>query len=355
VPPFDRAAMDGYAVAAADTAGAAAGAPRTLGLVGRVFTGEAPPRRLSPGECFEIATGAPLPPGADAVVMVEETDHGRDDARRVQVFAAVRPGQNVGRRGGDIETGQAVIGRGDVVTPSRIGAIAAAGVTDLEVYGRPSIALLSTGDELVEPGRPLGHGQIHEVNRFTLAAVIARHGGTPVLLPTARDAPEALARALETALVHDVVVCSGGTSVGERDLVLDIVRDRGEIVFHGIAVKPGKPTLFGRIGRTPILGLPGNPTSCLSNAYLLLVPFLRTLARLPEWQPKTVDVPLARRVTSTADRHQFYTVRLVNGRAEPAFKSSGEITSMANADGYIEIAVGIESVEAETTVRVTLF
>jgi len=150
-------------------------------------------------------------------------------------------------------------------------------------------------------------------------------------------------------------VLSGGSSVGERDLILDVLRERGTVLFHGIAVKPGKPTAFGSIGDTPVFGMPGYPTSCLSNGYMLLLPFLRKMARLPPWTPRTVDARLARRVTSASGRHQFYTVRIVNGMAEPAFKASGDITSMANADGYFEIAAGVDSVEAGTRVTVTLF
>jgi molybdopterin biosynthesis enzyme len=152
-----------------------------------------------------------------------------------------------------------------------------------------------------------------------------------------------------------VIVFSGGSSVGERDLILDVLQQRGEVLFHGIAVKPGKPTAFGRIGATPVLGMPGYPTSCLSNAYMLLVPFLRKIARLPDWRPTTVSLPLARRIVSTTGRHQFYTVRAVDGRAEPAFKASGDITSMANADGYIEIPAQTDIVEAGTVVTVKLF
>ena len=148
---------------------------------------------------------------------------------------------------------------------------------------------------------------------------------------------------------------SGGSSVGERDLILDALQQRGEVIFHGIAVKPGKPTVFGRIGRTPVLGMPGYPTSCLSNAYMLLVPLLRRMARLPEYQPHTVRLPLARRIVSTTGRHQFYTVRIADGTAVPAFKASGDITSMSHADGYIEIPAQTDIVEAGEIVDVKLF
>jgi molybdopterin biosynthesis enzyme len=151
------------------------------------------------------------------------------------------------------------------------------------------------------------------------------------------------------------VVFSGGSSVGERDLILDVLRGAGEILFHGIAVKPGKPTVFGRVGDRPVLGMPGYPTSCLSNAYMLLVPMLRRLARLPEYRPHTVRLPLARRIVSTTGRHQFYTVRIQNGTAVPAFKASGDITSMSQADGFIEIPAQTDIVEAGEMVEVKLF
>jgi molybdopterin molybdotransferase len=242
-----------------------------------------------------------------------------------------------------------------VLNPSRIGALAALGTRDVEVFARPTVAILSTGNEIAEPGQPLGPGQIYDINRFTLETIIRQHGGLGVPLPIAADSVEDLSDALDAASGHDVVVFSGGSSVGERDLILDVLKANGEVHFHGIAVKPGKPTVFGAIGGRPVFGMPGYPTSCLSNAYLLLVPFLRTVARLPEWRPVTVEAPLTRRIVSTTGRHQFYTVKLIDGRAEPAFKASGDITSMANADGYIEIPAQTDVVEAGTIVTVKLF
>jgi molybdopterin molybdotransferase len=352
VPPFDRAAMDGYAVVAEDTFGAGTHAPKTLRCVDRVFTGQVPARGISAGECIEIATGAPMPAGADAVVMVEETERAGES---INMLTPVYPRQNVGRRAADIGIGSVVVATGQVLNPSRIGALAALGTRDVEVFARPTVAILSTGNEIAEPGQPLGPGQIYDINRFTLETIIRQHGGLGVPLPIAADSVEDLSDALDAASGHDVVVFSGGSSVGERDLILDVLKANGEVHFHGIAVKPGKPTVFGAIGGRPVFGMPGYPTSCLSNAYLLLVPFLRTVARLPEWRPVTVEAPLTRRIVSTTGRHQFYTVKLIDGRAEPAFKASGDITSMANADGYIEIPAQTDVVEAGTIVTVKLF
>lgn len=353
VPPFARAAMDGYAVRAADTVGASTHDARTLTRVETVFTGQVPTRAIAQGQCTEIATGAPVPEGSDAVVMVEETEHAGEE--KVRVFAPVYPGQNVAKQGADIRHGQRVFEAGTWLNPSRIGALAALGLVEVSVFARPRVAILSTGNEIVEPGQPLAPGQIYDINRFTLSAIIREHGGEPVPMPAAPDTVADLERALEGCLAHDAIVFSGGSSVGERDLILDVVEQMGEVLFHGIAVKPGKPTLFGVIRGTPIFGMPGYPTSCLSNAYMLLVPPLRHMAHLPAATMRTVRVPLGQRVVSTTGRHQFYTVRLADGVALPAFKASGDITSMAQADGYIEIPAQIDVVEKGELVDVTLF
>ena len=354
VPPFDRAAMDGYAVRAADTVGAGPDAPITFHLIETVHTGQMPSHTVTAGGCTQIATGAPVPDGADAVVMVEETER---DGETVRIHASVEPRRNIGRRGADITAGQMLLEAGDVLTPSRVGSIAALGQAEVEVYDRPRVGVLSTGDEIVEPGQPLAPGQIYDVNRFTLASVIQAHGGTATIHPVTGDSLAALGAAVEQIIVGgaDILIFSGGSSVGERDLTLDVMRERGEVTFHGIAVKPGKPTAFGRIGATPVFGMPGYPTSCLSNAYLLLIPFLRRVARLPAHQRRKVTAPAAHRFSSTPNRHQLYTVRLIDGAAVGAFKASGDITSMSHADGYVEIPVGVDAVEAGTPVDVTLF
>jgi molybdenum cofactor synthesis domain-containing protein len=353
VPPFARAAMDGFAVRAEDTFGASRFEPRSLRVLEKVYTGQMPVKRVSEGTCVEIATGAPMPDGADAVVMVEETESASED--EVRIFTPVYPRQNVGRQGADIVRDQVVLRAGDLLNPSRIGALAALGAVDVEVFGRPVVAILSTGNEIVDPGQDLAPGQIYDINKFTLSTIIAEHGGIPRPYQTAQDTVEDLERAIAASLVCDVLVFSGGSSVGERDLILDVIRQRGDILFHGIAVKPGKPTVFGAIKGRPVFGMPGYATSCLSNAYMLLVPALRRMARLPPYRVKTVELPIAQRIVSTTGRHQFYTVRVADGQAIPAFKASGDITSMSLADGYIEIPANTEIVEKGETVTVKLF
>jgi len=352
VPPFDRAAMDGYAVVAGDTFGASRDHAKILRLVHTSYSGDAPARAIATGECVEIATGAPLPEGADAVVMVEETEK---TTEAVRIFTPVYPAQHVGRRAADIAKGQTVVAAGSILNAGRIGALAAVGTTTIDVVVRPQVAIVSTGNEIVEPGQPLGPGQIYNINRFTLASIIEAHGGTVSAVDTVADTLADLVNAIRRNASADLIVFSGGSSVGERDLMLDALQQTGEVIFHGIAVKPGKPTLLGRVGTTPVLGMPGNPTSCLSNAYLLVIPMLRQMAKLPPYEPSTIHVPLARRIVSTTGRHQFFTVRIVDGSAVAAFKGSGDITSMAHADGYIEIPAQTDIVEAGELVEVKLF
>jgi molybdopterin molybdotransferase len=352
VPPFSRAGMDGYAVRAGDTTGATRGTPCALRYIGTVFTGEVPAVAVRERECVEIATGAPMPPGADAVVMVEDTFRDRDI---VSVYAGVTERQNVGRQGADIATGSTVLRTGDLLNASRIGALAALGWHDVEVFAQPRVAILSTGNEIVEPGTPLAPGQIYDINRYTLSALVGDHGGMPAPRRSAGDTLEDLTRAITECLDDDVIVFSGGSSVGERDLILDVLRQNGELLFHGVAVKPGKPTGFGLVGGKPFFALPGYPTSCLSNGYILLVPALRRIARLPPASVRRVQAPLGQRVVSTPGRHQFYSVRLIDGIAMPAFKGSGDITSMSQADGFIEIGADVELVEKDAVVDVTLF
>jgi molybdenum cofactor synthesis domain-containing protein len=351
VPPFERAAMDGYAVRAQETAGASRTSPRTLRHIGKLFTGQVPEQPVGPGECLEIATGAPMPPGADAVVIVEETDI---TDGRVSVFSAVAPQQNVGRQGSDIQAGQMVLDDGEWLTPSRVGALAALGLTEVDVFAQPRVAILSTGNEIVEPGQALAGGEIYDVNKFTVAGVVSEHGGVPVFVRTASDTIDDLSRAVDECLAHDIMVFSGGSSVGERDLILDVIGHRGTVLFHGISVKPGKPTAFGLIDGKPVFGLPGYPTSCLTNAYVLLAPALRKMAHLPLALARQLTLPLGQRVVSAPGRHQFYTVRIENGVAMPAFKASGDITSMSKADGYIEIPLETDVVEKGQMVVVTL-
>lgn len=352
VPLADRAAMDGFAVIARDTAGATKSKPVIVRRIETLHAASVPRKRVTHGRSSEIATGATLPPGATAVVRVEDTER---DANLVRVFAPVRAGENVAARGSDIKRGSIVVRRGQSPTPARIGALAAIGLDRVRVYGTPRVAILTTGDEVIPPGRPIRTGQVYDINSNTIASVVRENGGEPVLLGRVPDRSGALRNALRKALVNDLVVCSGGSSVGERDIVVDVLRSMGHVLFHGIAVRPGKPTALGRVDGKSVLGMPGFPTSCLSNCYVLLAPMLRRMARLPAATPKIVEVALAKRLDRTPGRLEFHTVRVVEGKAVPAFKESSAITSMAHADGYIEIPANVGRLEAGEIVRVTLY
>lgn len=352
VPPFSRAAMDGYAVRAEDTYGAGRLNPVRLRVSEVVFASVLPKTRVRKGLCAEIATGAPLPRGADAVVMVEDTE--REDAH-VLVYQAVHPGENVSPEGEDISRGTTLVAEGEVINPSKVGAIAAAGVRNATVYAKPLVAVVPTGNEIAEPGRRLRPGQIYDINSYTLSSMIAGNGGMARRCSIASDSVRSLERALGENLDCDIVVFSGGSSVGERDVMLDVLEKRGEVLFHGVAVKPGKPTIFGTVEDTLVFGMPGYPTSCLSNAYLFLAPVIRRMAHLPEARDRTVKAMMSKRVVSTTGRAQFLPVKLEGGYAQPVFKESGAITSMAFADGYVMIPSEVDLIEKGEEVTVHLF
>jgi molybdenum cofactor synthesis domain-containing protein len=236
-----------------------------------------------------------------------------------------------------------------------VGALAAIGLARARVYAKPRVSILTTGDEVVPPGHPIRAGQVYDINSNTIASIVRENGGDPILLGRAPDRLEALRDALRKAVVHDLVVLSGGSSVGRKDIIVDVLRSMGDLLFHGIAVKPGKPTALARVRGKAVLGMPGNPTSCLSNGYVILGPMLRHMARQPLSHETIIEMPLAKRLITPTGRVKFHTVRVVDGRAVPAYKESSAITSMAHADGYIEIPADVHRMEKGEIVRVVRF
>ena len=351
VPPFSRSAMDGYAVRAEDTYGASKLGPIRLRRLEVIYAGSVPKRIVGKGQCGEIATGAMLPKGTDAVVMVEDTE---SDGEAVFVYSPVHPGQNVSKKGEDIKPGTKVVSKGDMLNPSKVGALAALGKKGVRVFSKPLVAVIPTGNEIAELGRPLKPGQVYNINSYTLSSVIRANGCDVLTLDIVSDDLTDLVQVVRDNSDCDMLVFSGGSSVGERDIMVDVLEGNGKVVFHGVAIKPGKPTLFGVIGRQLVFGMPGYPTACLSNAYMLLAPVLRKMARLPDKSQESVEAKMAKRVVSTTGRTQFLTVKLENGVAHPAFKESGAITSMAFADGYVVIPADVDLLEKGETVRVYL-
>jgi Molybdopterin biosynthesis enzyme len=349
--------MDGYAVVSTDTVSSTRSAPVRLRLLDRIYTGQPSSLTIEPGTCAEIATGAPLPKGADAVVMVEETAQS-ENGTAIDIFAAAAAGQHVGRQGADIVAGDRVIAAGDILSPARIGAIAAIGRGDVEVFAKPRVAILSTGNEVVEPGSTLAPGQIYDVNRFTLGAVVAAHGGIAEPHRAAQDTVAALVESLDACAAADLIVFSGGSSVGERDLVVDAVAARGQMIFHGIAVRPGKPTALPasapRTAARPFRHARQSDVMPVQRLYSArAVPARAGAAAAAHAESPARSA--GERIASAVNRHQFYTVRVRDGVALPAFKGSGDITSLSQADGYIEIPADQSVVEEGEAVTVTLF
>jgi len=351
-PPFNRAAMDGYAVKARDTFNSGQFNPKVLKLVGEIHAGEVPKEKVATGECIQIATGAMMPRGADAVVMVEDTE---TENGKVKVFKSAYPRANVGRKGEDIKEGDHVLNRGFVLDAGRIGVLASQGIRKVKVYEKPRVAILPTGEEVGEVGRRLRRGQVYDINSHTVASVVKANGGLPVRLGIAGDSIEELESKIAEALQCDLIVISGGSSVGERDLLVDVLQQKGEVLFHGVQVKPGKPTIFALVQGKPLLGMPGYPTSCLINTYLFLLPAIRKMAHLPPRRGETVVTKLSRRVPGSVGRRQFLTVKVEGDMAVPVFKESGAITSIAEADGYIEIPENVDLLEKGEPVTVILF
>jgi molybdopterin molybdotransferase len=368
VPHFVKAAMDGYAVRASDTFGATDSAPSRLEVAGSVWPGQVPESPVVAGVCFEIGTGAPLPEGADAVVMVEYTElsdsSGSSQAPgRVSVRKGVAPRENVVEVGSDVRAGAVVIAAGTLIEPRHLGVLAACGLSGIEIVKRPRVALFSTGPELVPAGGRLAPGSIYDINTYTLRAALQADGCEVVDLGIVPDDQAALDAALSKALEEgDFTLLSGGSSLGGGDLVGDAFTRAGKMLIHGAAVKPGKPVVIG-IAETAagsetvpkiMIGLPGYPMSALSDYYIFVQPFIRR-ALGTQVRPTFVEAVLARKHPSTVGRYEFVPVRLVGDRAVPLTKGSSSISALADADGFVEIDENIEVLSEGEQVRVRLF
>jgi molybdenum cofactor synthesis domain-containing protein len=351
VPPFNRASMDGYAVKFKDTKGASIESPIRLKLIGEQNTGRVYEGIVGNGECLEIATGSPMPDGADAVVMVEYT---KREKNSVLIERQVSKGKNMAQAGEDMIKGTRVIKAGKKVTPGVLGALAALGYVEVEVFSKPKVAIYSSGPEIAPQGMSLKPGQIYDINSFTLASVIEANGGLPYKRGIMEDTMSSISNSLKDVMKFDLAVFSGGSSVGVKDLFGEAIDKFGETFFHGVKTKPGKPTLFGKVNNVPVFGMPGYPTSCLTNSYVYLLPALRKMARLePKYWVK-VDLQMGHDIESKSDREQFITIRIKEGKAYNVFKQSGDITSMTDADGFIILPIGSSIIKEGELVQVTL-
>lgn len=358
LPPFPRSSVDGYAVLASDTFGASEGLPAYLTVTAEIPMGQVPERPLRPGEAQKIATGGVLPEGADAVVMVEHTEPSAPG--EIAVLRPVSPGENVMQRGEDCRAGEPLLPAGQLVRAQEAALLAHAGVHALDVVRRPRVAIISTGDELVSPEETPGPGQIRESNGQALSALVLRDGGEPHYLGLARDDEREILALLRQGMAYDVILISGGSSVGARDLTARLIDQLGRpgVLVHGVQLKPGKPTILAVCDGVPVVGLPGHPVSAQVVYGLFVAPLLRQVQGLPpepEFRP-TVRARLTKNVASAAGRTDVIRVRLIrkDGEvwAEPVHGKSGLISTLVRADGVLVIPSPREGLLAGETVEV---
>lgn len=361
VPGFDRAVMDGFAVVAQDTFGAEEEQPVTLNVVGNLTPGQKAIMAIRMGEAIEIATGAAMPGGANAVVMVEYTERKGDLLR---IFKAVAPNENVMAAGSDIMAGELVLRRGTRITSREMGVLAAIGLESVRVYRRPRVAVLSTGNEIVPPGQPLDYAKIYDVNGNALMGALRESGCEPSFMGIVTDDDEDMRRKIGRALdVADAVITSGSTSAGVGDMIYRVIEEMGEpgLVVHGLSVKPGKPTIMGVAKGKPIFGLPGYPTSALMIFQSVVQPILGKMSGLGDAATRArMKGRVAFRIFSGKGRREFLPVHMVSRGSGgymvyPTLGGSGAITSLAMADGFVDIPENMDFLDEGDVVDVELF
>jgi molybdopterin molybdotransferase len=346
VPHYDRSAMDGYAVRAADTFGSS----RDAGIFLRL-TAEG---RLGRGECRPMHTGSPIPEGADAVVMIENTEAA---GSQVEVLGQVSPGQNVGARGEDVAKGQSVFVAGRQLKPSDVGLLASMGYTKVDVYRRPQVLIIPTGEEIVPRGVEPQAGEMNESNGVMNFLYVKRYGGEPHVHDIVVDDKAKIAAALKEGAAYDLIVTTGGSSVGRRDLLPEVVASMGRVLVHGVAIKPGRPVAMGIIEtdgkRTPIVCLPGYPAACAIDSMVFVDPAVKKLGHLPAAKYRTEKAVLSRKIASEAGYRTYTRVSVEGGTATPLrTKGAGILSSVSLADGYVIIPEDVEGRDAGETVEV---
>ncbi|GAB6158448.1 molybdopterin molybdotransferase MoeA [Desulfotomaculum varum] len=361
VPGFDRSTMDGYAVRACDTFGASESLPAYLDVTGEVLMGQAADGTLEPGQAWLVPTGGMLPAGADAVVMVEYTEE--LDQHTIGVTKPVAPGDHVVRRGEDVAAGNLVLQAGHRLRPQDLGLLAAVGVARIPVMEPLRVGILSTGNELIPPTQPVAPGKVRDINSYTLYGQVAEAGGLPTLYGIIEDDFQSLYQAVARALAeNDLVLISGGSSVGTRDATAKVIAALGNpgVLFHGIAIKPGKPTIGAVVEGKPLFGLPGHPVSAMVVFDLLVRPLVESAGLLRTRQRFPLRAAISRNIHSATGRDDFLRVTLRRQEdgsllADPVLGKSGLISTMVKADGVAHLPLTKEGVEAGELVDVWLF
>ncbi|ELZ96898.1 molybdenum cofactor synthesis protein [Haloferax mucosum ATCC BAA-1512] len=343
VPGYDRAAVDGYAVRASDTFGASGRSPAVLRV-----TNDA----VGPGTATRVHTGSELPDGADAVVMVETTERVGDD---LEVFSSLAAGENVGERGEDVREGDTLFDAGHELRPSDLGLLRSLGLESITVFERPHVAVVPTGGELVDSDPE--PGQVIETNSLSVSRLVERWGGAAAARSAVADDAVLLREAIESDLDADVVVTTGGSSVGERDLVPDVVADLGDVLVHGVALEPGHPVAVGVVEDTPVVVLPGYPVACLVTAFQFLRPLLKRVGSLSKRPVPTVDATLTRKLSSSPGVRTFARVRLDGERGDRTAtptrtRGSGILSSVALSDGWVVVPETVEGYDEGEAVTV---
>ena len=348
IPSFDRTTVDGYAVISSDTFGAGNSIPAQLEIVGEILMGEKADFTLKHGQCAKISTGGMLPKGADAAVMVEHTDNADG---LCLVYKSVAPFENITKTGDDISAGETALKKGTVINSAAVGVFAALGIENIPVYKKPVIAVISTGDEITS-GK-IEQGQIRDINTFLLCAAAKEYGCEVYSYGVVKDDREQIENAVKNCIEKaDAVLISGGSSAGARDMTVDIIDSLGKAYFHGIAMKPGKPTIFGVVDNKPVFGLPGHPLAAYFVFRLIVTEYIREIMNMPKDKPIRNGI-LAINIPSNHGREEYLCIKYnENGEVVPVHTKSGIISVLSESEGFIKIERNTEGLFKGTNVEI---
>ena len=353
-PPFDKALKDGFALICEDSFGANEESPNTLEVIDFLEAGSTTEKVVEKGKCIEISTGAAMPEGSDAVVMVEYAE--KSDGT-VNILTSATPGQDVAKKGSDIEEGNLILKKGDFLNPGKIGVLLSQGFETIEVYKKPTVGIISSGNEITLQGEELEYGKIYDVNGGMIKNDAVSCGADAKFMGIMRDNYEEVKEKITGALKEvDVLICSGGTSAGLGDVLKHVLDELGEVYIHGISVQPGKPTIVGVIDGKIIIGLPGNPVSALMIFNAFVAPSITKLSGIEKnFELNVVKGKMARRIHSPVGRMQYQLVKVDGEDIQPIFKDSGAIFSLSTADGYVKVPKSVELLDEGEEVEVYLF